>query len=428
MRRQQLARAIYIALALAITAAGLAGCAASVPAARVVMADTVRSDKPRQSAAALDEARVPELVAGNTGFAIDVYRALFNGEQNLLYSPYSLSLALAMTYAGARGETERQMAGAMHYTLPRAELHTAFNALDQALAGRGEGESLHFTIVNAVWGQQGHAFLEPFLDTLAEQYGAGLRGADLMQAEDARRIINQWISDQTERRIRELLPPGAVDEETVLVLNNVVTFKAAWQHAFPEAHTSDGPFTLLDGDQVTVPMMSQLAELGYAEGAGVQVVELPYAGEELSMVILLPEQGSFERFARSLDVQKIAVWLDRLERRGVALTMPRFRFDATLRLKDTLVELGMVDAFDEADFSGMDGTQELFIDEMYHQALVAVDEAGTEATAASAVVMAIKGGPSMEQEVKIDRPFIFMIRDIETGTILFLGHVVDPAA
>jgi serpin B len=428
MRRRQLASVIYIALALAITASGLAGCAASVPAASMVMSDTVRSDKPRQPAPAPNEAQVSELVAGNSGFAIDLYRVLLNREQNLFFSPYSLSLALAMTYAGARGETERQMAGAVHYTLPHAELHTAFNALDQALADRGEEEGLHLTIVNAIWGQRGHVFLETFLDTLAEQYGAGLRGADFGQAEEARRIINQWISDQTERRIQELLPPGGVDEETVLVLNNVITFKATWQHTFPEAYTSDGPFTLLDGDQVTVSMMSQLAELGYAEGPGVQVVELPYAGEELSMVILLPEQGSFERFARSLDVQKVAAWLDRLERRGVALTMPRFRFDATLRLKDALVEMGMVDAFDQADFSGMDGTQELFIDEMYHQALVAVDEAGTEATAASAVVMARKGVPRVEDEVKIDRPFIFMIRDIETGTILFLGHVVDPAA
>jgi serpin B len=333
-----------------------------------------------------------------------------------------------MIYAGARGETGQQMAGVMHYTLPRAELHAAFNALDQALSGRGQGENLHLDIVNAIWGQQGHAFLEAFLDTLAEQYGAGLRGVDFGQAEEARQVINRWISDRTERSIQELLPPGAVDGETVLILNNVVTVKAAWQHAFPEAHTSDGPFTLLDGDQVAVPMMSQLAELGYAEGAGVQVFELPYAGDELSMVVLLPEQGSFEQFARSLDMQKVAALLDRLERRGMALTMPKFRFDATLRLKDALVELGMVDAFDQADFSGMDGTQELFVDEMYHQAVVAVDEAGTEATAASAVVMARKGAPSVEQEVKIDRPFIFMIRDIDTGTILFMGHVLDPAA
>jgi len=175
-------------------------------------------------------------------------------------------------------------------------------------------------------------------------------------------------------------------------------------------------------------MMLRLAEFGYAEGSGVLAVELPYAGDEMSMVILLPEEGGFESFVQSLDAQELAVLLDSLERQGVALTMPRFRFDSEFKLQDALMELGMVDAFGAADFSGMDGTKELFIDQVYHKAFVAVDEAGTEAAAATAVVVARKAGPHPEQEVTIDRPFVFLIRDREPGTILFLGHVVNPAA
>jgi len=404
----------------------------------VVKADVVRSDKPRLPAPSPDEARVTELVEGNTEFAFDLYQELFNEEENLFYSPYSLSTALAMTYAGARGETERQMAQALHYTLPQAQLHPAFNALDQALDSRGEGEdekvlrqssgqAFRLHIANALWGQQGYSFLEAFLDTQAGNYGAGLRVVDFRQAEEARRLINQWSSDQTGRRIQDLLPPGVINGETALVLTNAIYFKAAWMFPFAEGRTHDGTFTLLDGGQVTVPMMEQSASLGYAERPGVRAVELPYAGGELSMVIVLPESGTFEDLAQGLDAGELDAILSEIEPMGVRLTMPKFRFDAGFDLKDALMELGMVDAFGDADFSGMDGTHELFIREVCHKAFISVDEAGTEATAASAVVMARKGGPHVEQEFRLDRSFLFLIRDIETGAILFLGNVVNPA-
>jgi serpin B len=187
-------------------------------------------------------------------------------------------------------------------------------------------------------------------------------------------------------------------------------------------------FTLLDGTQVAAPMMNQLASLGFAQRLGAQAVELPYAGGELSMVVLVPDAGEFEAFAKGLDAETLDAILNALEPTGVRLSLPKFRFDAESKLKPALVELGMVDAFGDADFSGMDGTHELFIDEVYHEAFVDVDEAGTQATAASAVVMARKGGMQMEQEVKVNRPFLFLVRDIETGAILFLGHVMNPAA
>jgi len=426
MIRQTIHRLVRCGAILALLAGALAGCA--TPAPSVVKAEELRSDKTRIEPPSLQEAALSELVAGNSAFAFDLYRVLYDGGENLFCSPHSISVAMAMTYAGARARTEQQMAQVMHYTLPQAQLHAAFNALDRALASRGEDEeAFRLRLANSMWGQQGVAFLDPFLDTLAENYGAGLRLVDFAQSEATRQLINGWVSDETEGRIPELLPERAVDAETALVLANAVYFKAAWLYAFPEAATTDRPFHLLDGSEVSVPMMSQIAELGYAEAPGVQVVELPYDGERLSMVILLPEQGQFERFAGSLDAKQVTEWLGGLQQQSVALTMPKFTFDAGFELRDALMALGMVDAFGNADFAGMDGTTELFIDQVYHKAFVAVDEAGTEAAAATAVVVGRKAAVA-DQTVSVDRPFVFLIRDVETGSILFLGHVISPAA
>ncbi len=426
MIRHTIHRVLTYSALVALVVGGLAGCATPGPS---VKAEELRSDKVRLAPLAPADPAVTELVAGNSAFAFDLYRLLYMGAENLFYSPHSISVALAMTYAGARGQTEQQMADAMHYTLPQAQLHAAFNALDQALASRSEDdEAFRLHLVNSIWGQRGVAFLDAFLDMLAQNYGAGLRVVDFAQSEAARQLINAWVSDQTEARIPELLPERAVDAATALVLANAVYFKAAWLHAFPEALTTERPFHLLDGSEVSVPMMSQVAELGYAQVPGVQAIELPYAGDGMSMVILLPDEGQFERFAQSLDAQQVAGWLDALRPHSLALTMPKFTFEAGFELRDALTALGMVDAFGgNADFSGMDGTKELFVEQVYHKAFVAVDEAGTEAAAATAVVVARKA-PEAEQTVIVDGPFVFLIRDIESGAILFLGHVVDPAA
>lgn len=430
-KRYRINRVSFCAAALVVTVAAstLAGCAP--PASTMTKAEIVRSDKPRLPAVSPGQAPVPELVEGNSAFALDLYRVLFSTDSNIFYSPYSISAALAMTHAGAEGQTEQQMAEALHYTLAQTQLHAAFNALDQALLSQADDadqQAFRLHIANTIWGQQGHSWLEAFLDTLAQNYGAGLRQVDFGKAEEARELINEWVREQTEGKIEELLPPGSVDGQTAMVLTNAVYFKAAWKHGFAEEATKDRLFTLLDGSQVTVPMMWQHGELGYADSPGVQILELPYAGDEMSMVILLPQEHTFESFVRSLDAQELNGLLDGLERKGVALSMPKFRFTSEFELKDALMELGMVDAFGSyADFSGMDGTRELFIDQVYHDAFVAVDEAGTEAAAATAVVVARKG-PSLVQQVNINRPFVFLIRDIETSTILFFGHVLNPAA
>lgn len=367
-----------------------------------------------------------ELVEGNTAFAFDLYRLLAERQEgeNLFYSPYSISLALAMTYAVARGETEEQMAHALRFTLPGERLHPAFNALDQELA-------LRLNIANVIWGQESYAFLDTFLDTLAANYGAGLRVLDFAHApEQSRVIINDWISQQTEGRIENLIPEGTIDPLTRLVLTNAVYFNAAWEYPFRERVTKDSPFTLLDGSQVVVPMMHQTESLGYAEGEGYQAVELPYDGGDMSMVIILPEGDRFDEFESTLDGDRVREIVRDLRYAQVDLTMPTFVFDSHFGLSQALEELGMPAAFSSraADFSGMTGSKDLFISDVFHKAFISVDEQGTEAAAATAVEMEV--GSEMPADltvVDIDHPFIFLIRDIETGTILFVGRVLNPA-
>ncbi len=402
------------------------------------VAETIGSDKPRITAPDMDPAEKALLIEGNSAFAFDLYQQLREEEGNLFYSPHSISLALAMTYAGARDETAAQMADTLNFLLEQDELHPAFNSLDMELAARGEGdEGFRLNIVNATWGQKDYDFLESFLDVLAENYGAGLRILDFMEeTEESRLAINRWVSDQTEERIQDLIPQGAIDELTRLVLTNAIYFNADWQHPFEKRRTSDGPFYLLDGNQVSVPMMTQTRSLGYARGQGYQAVELLYDGGELSMVILLPDSGEFSTFEEHIDALRVAAVMDDLQSRRVALTMPKFEFESDFDLRHTLQTMGMTDPFtppcpftgEGADFTGMTDNRELFITDIVHKAFVAVDEEGTEAAAATGVIVAPTAmPPPPDVEVTIDRPFIFLIRDIETCAILFVGRVLNPA-
>ena len=373
------------------------------------------------------------LVAGNSAFAFDLYQALRAEDGNLFYSPYSISLALAMTYAGARGETEQQMADTLHFTLSQDRLHPTFNGLDLELAARSEGakredaDGFRLNIVNALWGQEDFEFLIEFLDVVAENYGAGLKLLDFVNApEDSRVVINDWVSEQTEGRIEDLIPQGVIDELTRLVLTNAIFFNAAWLNPFEKRLTLDRPFHLLDGTEVMVLMMRRTAGFGLATGGGYQAVELPYDGGELSMVVLLPDTGQFEAFEASLDAELVRTIMSNLVSQRLALTMPKFEFGSEFSLADTLKGMGMPVAFsDLADFSGMTGRRGLTISDVVHKALVSVDEEGTEAAAATAVG---EGVTSVPPSVVIDRPFIFLIRDIGTGAILFVGRVMDPSA
>jgi len=408
---------------------------ASIQMAPPVAGEVLESDKDRITSPDVGMSEEALLIEGNSAFTFDLYQALEEVDGNLFYSPYSISLALAMTYAGARGETAEQMADTLQFLLDQDKLHPAFNWLDAALASRGEGakgkdgEGFRLNIVNAIWGQKDYDFLSAFLDVLAENYGAGLRILDFMtETEKSRLTINDWVSDRTEGRIEDLIPQGALSELTRLVLTNAIYFNAAWAYPFDDDMTAHGPFHLLDGGQVSVPMMKQTESFGYTEGEGYRAVELPYDGGELSMVILLPELGNFEAFEGGLQSQQASDIVSGLRPSEVALTMPQFEFDSEFSLTDTLAGMGMPTTFsDAADFSGMTGNRELFISDVVHKAFVAVDEAGTEAAAATAVIMELTAMPDLPIEVTVDSPFIFLIRDIETGAILFVGRVMNPA-
>ncbi|HUU64205.1 MAG TPA: serpin family protein [Dehalococcoidia bacterium] len=417
-----------LALLMLIIPLSLAGCGQAIGMAQ--------SDKPRSTLPDVTASELTELVDGNSAFAFDLYQELSKEEGNLFYSPYSISLALAMTYAGARGETEQQMADTLNFTLPQDRLHPALNSLDLKLASRGEGaegtdeEGFRLNIANSIWGQEDFEFLDEFLDVLAENYGAGLRLLDFINAPEASRItINDWVSDRTEGRIEDLIPQGAIDILTRLVLTNAIYFNAAWLNPFSEDMTGDGAFHLLDGSEVTVPMMTQTESFGYAEGEGYQAVELLYDGRELSMVIVLPNNGEFEDLESTLDADLVDAITNDLKYRKVTLTMPKFEYDSDFSLVDTLAAMGMPVAFSTAaDFSGMTGYRDLFISDILHKAFVSVDEAGTEAAAATAVIMSLTAAPEQPVEVTLDRPFIFLIRDIETGAVLFVGRVANPSA
>jgi serpin B len=427
---KSISHTMFIAIILMI----LAGC--MCPSGGRPPGLSAQSAKKRVTSPDVPAPDQAELIGGNSAFAFDLYHFLKDEKTgNLFYSPHSISLALAMTYAGARGETEQQMADTLHYTLPQDRLHPAFNHLDLALASRGEGAEgkddggFRLNIANTIWGQEDYEFLPEYLDTLALNYGAGMRLVDFVSDPEAARVaINDWVSDETEGRIEDLIPQGVIDELTRLVLTNAIYFNAAWAEPFDENQTQDGAFHLLDGSQVTVPMMHHTASYGYAEGEGYQAVELPYDGGELSMVILLPNEGAFDAFESSLDAGRVDVIVNDLTYQEVALTNPKFEIESDFSLVEALAEMGMPIAFSmDADFSGMDGTRELYIGEVLHKSFITVDEAGTEAAAATAVEMQLKGVPMEPVTVTVNRPFIFFIRDIETGAILFVGRVVDPS-
>ena len=393
----------------------------------------VRSDRERNESPRASVRDLKGLAQGNNAFALDLYRELSNAQGNLFYSPFSISQVLAMAFAGARGETERQMADTLHYELPQSALHASFNALDREFASRGrdlqveENQFLELNIANAMWGQQGYEFLPDFLDALAENYGAGLRPLDFAGApEESRAKINDWVSSETQDKIRDLLPAGVVNRLTRLVLTNAIYFNASWQWPFDKRLTRELPFHLAGGGMVEAPMMTETSRdfYGYVKGNGYQAVDVPYSLGEMSMTILLPDQGMFGEFEDSLNAQVLDRIFDDLEIVNIKLTLPLFELESEFSLNQTLAEMGMPDAFGAgADFSGMTGTRELWISEAVHKAFVSVDEEGTEAAASTAVVV-LESEPLM---VTVNRPFIFLIRDRDTGTLLFVGRVMNPA-
>jgi serpin B len=398
----------------------------------------VHSDVPQELSPQAPDSDLAELVQGNSEFAFAMYREITAGDENLFYSPYSMSIALAMTYAGAKGQTADQMAQALHYTLPQEALHPAFNKLALELASRSEIEDLEpdqvfrLHVANSLWGQVDYHFEQDFLDLLARNYGAGMRLLDFIKdPEGSRLVINEWVSRETEEKVKDIIPPGVITDLTRLVLANAVYFNAAWAHPFPEDSTGPDSFRLTDGKTVEVPMMRQRAEMRVMSGDGYRMAELPYIGGQLSMLVLLPDEGGLGGLEDRLDADLLSAAVGSLRGAEVDLAMPKFDFEwEAQKLPEAFKRLGMTDAFTgAADFSGMTGKPELHIGAILHKSFVGVDEAGTEAAAATVVIMMRESAPiGAPVEFTVDRPFLFLIRDNLTGTILFLGRVVNPVA
>jgi serpin B len=371
------------------------------------------------------DADIKTLVRGNTEFAFDLYHQLRGEPGDLCLSPYSISTALAMTYGGARGNTERQMADVLHFTLDQDRLHPAFAALAGLTATNSDESPYRLNVANALWGQQGERFLESFLALNRRHYEAGLRELDFAGAPDqSRKVINTWVAEKTEQMIPKLLKPPDILPSTALVLTNAIYFKGNWASQFDPAKTREGTFQLTRDESIRVPMMHQLGEFAYASNETASLLELPYDGDRLSMILLLPKMaGGLQSLESSLRVDTVDRWISDLSKQPVNVMLPRFTLDTRFNLRDALVKMGMTEAFGAgADFSGMTSGGGLFIDKVIHQARVEVNEEGTEASAATAVIM--KRGRIAQFHA--DRPFLFLIRDRVTDSVLFLGRVADP--
>ena len=378
------------------------------------------------------EAMVAE---GNNKFALALYDKLRAEKGNLFFSPYSISTALAMAYAGAKGQTQTQMAEAMRFPVRvkdvnECKFHSVFGQIIKSLNTRGAEGSYELAVANALWGQKGYSFLKEYLQLVETNYGGGLNEVDFAgDTEAARQTINNWVQRKTKDKIKDLIPRGMLSSATRLVLTNAIYFKGKWARQFEKELTRDGPFTLLDGQKIDVPMMRQTEEFRYMEAEDFQALEMPYVKDELSMIILLPKKvDGVVDFEKKLTNENLSRWLSELHKQKLVASIPRFKMAQQFGLADTLQAMGMTDAFSAqlADFSGMTGTRDLFISAVVHKAFVDVNEEGTEAAAATGVGMAMTAAPQRMPVFRADHPFIFLIRDNKSGSILFIGRVMKP--
>jgi serpin B len=372
------------------------------------------------------------MAVGTNAFALDLYRRLSAGSGNLFFSPASISTAFGMAYAGARGQTAEQVAHVFHFDPSPQKVGQETASLLKEWNGDAD-RGYQLSVANALWGQESYPFLPTFTAQLQADWQAELRAVDFRQTEAARQTINQWVQKETQDKIKDLIPSGGIDASVRLVLTNAVYFKAAWDEQFPPTGTHNGPFRLADGKSVEVPMMHQMARFGYLKGDGFAALQMNYARGKLSMVVFLPDRpDGLAGFESSLNDQKLSDWIGRL-RSGrsseVRVGFPKFRMTQDLQLSRELVKMGMLLAFAPgADFSGMNGGKEpLNLGEAFHKAYVDVDEKGTEAAAATAIGIRATAIPVQEESFTADHPFFFVIRDNQSGLILFAGRVTNPS-
>jgi serpin B len=386
-----------------------------------------------------DENDIKEAVVGNTDFAFALYGKLKDepnatvprGEpnNNLFFSPYSLSTALAMTYAGARGNTEKQMAETLHFTLPGKRLHSAFGTLQKQIIQNEKSRGYQIILANALWGKKGEPFLKEFLDLNKKFYNAGLTLLDFVnETKKSRKIINDWVEEKMKEKIKNLIPSKGVDELTVLVITNAIYFKGEWKNKFEEQYTRRSGFYLSAKNKVEVDMMFIEENFKCYEDEKLQIVELPYKGDELSMMVLLPmEIEGIKELEKILTAEKLNTIISKMRTGQIQIYLPKFKIDwGTFSLNKAIIALGMPEAFDRgekpSDFSGINGKGDIWISDVFHKAFIEVNEEGTEAAAGTAVVLTIH----LDMVFRADHPFIFIIKDNRTGSILFMGRVMNP--
>jgi len=382
------------------------------------------------------KANILAVAKGDNQFAFDLYAKLRGEKGNLFFSPYSISTALAMTRAGAHGETAAEMDKTLHFTLPEDQLQSAFGALvkevngDPADAKRG----YQLSTANALWGQKGFGFKADFLKLVNDNYGTGLNQVDFKGAADqVRGTINAWVEKETRDKIKDLLQQGDVTSDTRLVLTNAIYFKGDWAGPFKKELTKVEPFHLTADKKADAPLMHRMGEYKYLDGESFQALELPYSGKHLTMVVLLPKKvDGLADSEKDLTADKLAGWVKGLREQKVIVSLPKFKTTQRASLASTLSEMGMKNAFTSgADFSGMGGGPgDLALSDVIHKAFIDVNEEGTEAAAATAVAVVKSAAVIREPPTPVfraDHPFVYLIRDTRSDSILFLGRLVDPA-
>jgi serpin B len=359
----------------------------------------------------------------NTAFALDLYQQLRTQEGNLFLSPHSISTCLAMVYAGARGETERQMAAALRFALPQEQLHPAFGQLQSDL--EIASDNIQLSVANSLWPAKGLALRKEFLAQMDVHYASEVTALNYGQPETARSTINSWVGEHTQGRIKELIQRGLITPETVVVLANAIYFKGTWLNPFDPENTRPMTFHLDGSTQINTPTMVQRRmECRFHWDSEVHLLELPYTGDSLSMVVLLPRDvDGLAELERGLTVNKLNTWLEGLHQTKADVWLPKFKVTSQFRLDEALKALGMVNAFGNADFSGMFERSGPSISAVVHEAFVEIDEVGTEAAAATGVIMTVSLPPSF----RADHPFLFLIRHRPTGSMLFMGRITDPS-
>lgn len=375
---------------------------------------------------------VNAVVNANNQLAFELY-SQFNEESkdsNIFFSPYSISIALTMTYEGAKGQTAKEMQSVLHIpedaNVRRPNFARIFNEINK------KEKKYKLSTANALWAQKDYSFLKEYTNNVEKYYGGKLTNLDFTrESEKSRQIINKWVEDQTNNKIKDLIPQGVLNAYTRLVLTNAIYFKGTWVKQFDEKDTKEEDFRIDSSNTVKVPMMRLIGDgvkFNYAETDEIQILEMPYHGEDLSMLIILPKGNNFANIEKSITLEKLSEWKNMLNEQRVDIFIPRFKFKTKYFMAKALSDMGMPTAFGStADFSGMDGTRDLFIQNVIHQAFVEVNEEGTEAAAATGVVMGITSVGPRIPIFRADHPFIFIIQESETGNILFLGRVSDPS-